>query len=114
MLRNLLCAVSLILLVALATGNTDAAAAMDWVISHMEDADFNDPLPPPAAPAGGTQQQQQQQQQQDPEKVRGPVNVQGFLLHLVACRMHIWVWLSLIYLACYACACNTFFASPKI
>jgi hypothetical protein len=44
---------------------------MEWVFSHMGDADFNDPLPEPAAaaaapPAGG---QQQQQQQQDPEKV---------------------------------------------
>lgn len=23
---------------------------MEWVLGHMEDADFNDPLPPPSAP----------------------------------------------------------------
>ena len=33
---------------ALATGNSDAEMAMNWVFAHMEDADFNDP---PAAPA---------------------------------------------------------------
>ncbi len=25
---------------------------MEWVLAHMEDADFNDPLPAPAAAAG--------------------------------------------------------------
>lgn len=30
---------------ALATQNTGAEAAAEWVFSHMEDADFNDPLP---------------------------------------------------------------------
>jgi len=30
---------------ALATGNSSAEAAMEWVFAHMEDADFNDPLP---------------------------------------------------------------------
>jgi len=34
---------------AKATGN-DVEAAMNWVMSHMEDADFNDP---PTAPGGG-------------------------------------------------------------
>ena len=38
---------------ALATGNSNAEAAMEWVLSHMEDPDFNDPLP------GGTQQRTQ-------------------------------------------------------
>jgi hypothetical protein len=32
---------------ALATGNNNAEAAMEWVFSHMEDPDFNDPLPDP-------------------------------------------------------------------
>lgn len=40
---------------AVATGNSGAEAAMEWVLSHMADADFDDPLPPPgtagAAPA---------------------------------------------------------------
>jgi hypothetical protein len=39
---------------------------MEWVFAHMEDPDFNDPLPPPAAAAAGAGAQQQQQ---DPEKV---------------------------------------------
>ncbi len=30
---------------ALATGNSNAEAAMEWVLGHMEDPDFNDPLP---------------------------------------------------------------------
>merc|ERR1719274_141812 len=39
---------------ALAVNNSNADAAMEWVFAHMEDADFNDPLPPPgAADAGG-------------------------------------------------------------
>ena len=29
--------------------NAGAEAAMEWVLSHMEDPDFNDPLPAPAA-----------------------------------------------------------------
>eukprot|EP00976_Prorocentrum_cordatum_P064603 1177557-Prorocentrum_minimum.AAC.6 len=32
---------------ALATGNSSAEASMEWVFAHMEDPDFNDPLPPP-------------------------------------------------------------------
>jgi hypothetical protein len=56
---------------ALATGNNNAEAAMEWVFGHMEDPDFNDPLPAaaPAAAQGG----QQQQQQHDAEKVGGGV-----------------------------------------
>jgi len=34
---------------ALATSNVGAEAAMEWVFAHMEDADFNDPLPAPGA-----------------------------------------------------------------
>jgi ubiquitin carboxyl-terminal hydrolase 5/13 len=37
---------------ALATGNADADAAMNWVFAHMEDPDFNDP--PAAVPAATT------------------------------------------------------------
>jgi len=37
---------------AVAVQNSNAEAAMEWVFAHMEDADFNDPLPPPGA-AGG-------------------------------------------------------------
>lgn len=32
---------------ALATNNAGAEAATEWVFAHMEDADFNDPLPEP-------------------------------------------------------------------
>ena len=35
----------------MATGNNNAEAAMEWVFGHMEDPDFNDPLPDPAAAA---------------------------------------------------------------
>ncbi|KAK9828336.1 hypothetical protein WJX74_009732 [Apatococcus lobatus] len=34
---------------AVATKNAGAEAAMDWVLQHMEDPDFNDPLSDPAA-----------------------------------------------------------------
>lgn len=37
---------------ALATQNAGPEVATEWVFAHMEDADFNDPLPPPGAPAG--------------------------------------------------------------
>lgn len=33
---------------ALATGNSSAEASMEWVFGHMEDPDFNSPLPDPA------------------------------------------------------------------
>lgn len=44
---------------AIATSNSSAEASMEWVFAHMEDADFNDPVPaaaaatpaPPGAPA---------------------------------------------------------------
>ncbi|WIA38801.1 hypothetical protein OEZ86_002085 [Tetradesmus obliquus] len=49
---------------AVATGNSNAEVAMEWVFAHMEDPDFNDPLPPPAAAAAAGAQQQH-----DPEKV---------------------------------------------
>uniref|UniRef100_A0A061RBY0 Ubiquitin carboxyl-terminal hydrolase n=1 Tax=Tetraselmis sp. GSL018 TaxID=582737 RepID=A0A061RBY0_9CHLO len=35
---------------AIATGNASAEASMEWVFSHMEDPDFNDPLPSGGAP----------------------------------------------------------------
>ena len=40
---------------AVATSNSGAEAAMEWVLGHLEDADINDPLPEPeaAAAAGG-------------------------------------------------------------
>ncbi|KAL4452659.1 hypothetical protein ABPG75_008321 [Micractinium tetrahymenae] len=39
---------------ALAVGNSSAEAATEWVFAHMEDPDFNSPLPEPgAAPAAG-------------------------------------------------------------
>ena len=40
---------------AIAVKNVSGEAAMEWVFAHMEDADFNDPLPPPGAsePAAG-------------------------------------------------------------
>lgn len=37
---------------AVAVKNSNAEAAMEWVFAHMEDPDFNEPLPaPPPAPA---------------------------------------------------------------
>jgi len=36
---------------ALATGNSSAEASMEWVFGHMEDPDFNSPLPDPEAPS---------------------------------------------------------------
>lgn len=36
---------------AVATGNSNAEAAMEWIFSHMEDSDFNDPLVDSAATA---------------------------------------------------------------
>ena len=39
---------------ALATGNADVQVAMEWVMNHMGDPDFNDPPPAgPAEPAAG-------------------------------------------------------------
>ncbi|KAG1658938.1 hypothetical protein FOA52_007130 [Chlamydomonas sp. UWO 241] len=38
---------------AVATQNASVEAAMEWVLMHMEDPDFNDPLPQPAAASGG-------------------------------------------------------------
>jgi hypothetical protein len=53
------CCGCVLIVAALATGNNSAEAATDWVFAHMDDPDFNDPLPPPAAAAAGAQQQQQ-------------------------------------------------------
>jgi len=36
----------------LATGNNGADAAMEWLFSHMEDPDLNDPVPPPSSSGG--------------------------------------------------------------
>ena len=36
---------------ALATNNTSAEAAMEWVLQHMGDPDFNDPIAAPSAQA---------------------------------------------------------------
>ncbi len=56
---------------AVATRNAGAEASMEWVLAHMEDADFNDPLPPPgaaaAAHAGGSSAAAAAEP--DPEKV---------------------------------------------
>jgi ubiquitin carboxyl-terminal hydrolase 5/13 len=38
---------------ALATNNSSAEAAMEWVFAHMEDANFNDPIEQPAPGGGG-------------------------------------------------------------
>jgi len=38
---------------ALATGNRNVDSAMEWVLSHLEDPDFNEPLPAAAAAAAG-------------------------------------------------------------
>jgi len=38
---------------ALATRNADVEAACSWVFEHMEDPDFNDPLPAQAPAAAG-------------------------------------------------------------
>ncbi|TYZ61068.1 hypothetical protein PybrP1_001533 [[Pythium] brassicae (nom. inval.)] len=37
---------------AIATGNANAEVAMEWIFSHMEDPDFNDPPVAPQASAG--------------------------------------------------------------
>ena len=39
---------------AVATRNAGAEASMDWVLAHMGDADFNEPLPSPTAGAGAS------------------------------------------------------------
>ena len=36
---------------ALAVGNSDSNAALNWLFAHSEDADINDPIGPPAAAA---------------------------------------------------------------
>ena len=47
--------------------NAGPEAAMEWVLSHMEDPDFNEPLPAPiSAPAAALQQRGQAA---DPEQV---------------------------------------------
>lgn len=38
---------------AVATRNADPEAAMNWILEHMDDADFNDPLPNPT-PGGAS------------------------------------------------------------
>jgi ubiquitin carboxyl-terminal hydrolase 5/13 len=38
---------------ALATGNCNVDSAMEWVLSHLDDPDFNEPLPAAAAAAAG-------------------------------------------------------------
>lgn len=38
---------------ALATNNASAQASMEWVFAHMEDSDFNDPLPVASSTQGG-------------------------------------------------------------
>ena len=39
---------------ALAVNNSDGEAAMNWLLSHMEDADINNPLPSTSASAAAT------------------------------------------------------------
>jgi ubiquitin carboxyl-terminal hydrolase 5/13 len=58
---------------ALATRNGGAEACMEWVLAHMADADFNDPIPPPqpaaAAAAAAAPAQAAPPAAADPEKV---------------------------------------------
>jgi len=66
---------------------------MEWVLAHMEDADFNDPLPSPAA--GGDTQQAAEAGAGDPESV-ALLSSMGFtdaqataaLKVCVCCRFH--------------------------
>ena len=51
----------------LATGNSDVQVAMEWVMNHMGDADFNDPLP--AAGAAPTSAGAADEFQADPSSV---------------------------------------------
>lgn len=39
---------------ALACGNSDAEAAVSWVLAHMDDPDLNEPLPDPASSSGAS------------------------------------------------------------
>jgi len=48
--------------------NASAEVSMEWVLAHMEDTDFNDPLPSPAA-GGGAQQAAAEAGGADPESV---------------------------------------------
>ena len=43
------CPAPVLTLAAPAMQNASAEVSMEWVLAHMEDADFNDPLPSPAA-----------------------------------------------------------------
>ncbi len=47
--------------------NAGPEAAMEWVLSHMEDPDFNEPLPAPSS--APTAAPQQRSQTADPEQV---------------------------------------------
>mmetsp|Transcript_62 Transcript_62/g.92 ORF Transcript_62/g.92 Transcript_62/m.92 type:complete len:885 (-) Transcript_62:589-3243(-) len=54
----------------LATGNSGVEAAMEWVLAHMEDPDFNDPLPADPEPgAAGPGAGAADADSADPEKV---------------------------------------------
>ena len=48
--------------------NAGTEAAMEWVLSHMEDPDFNEPLPASSSPQAPAQQQSSQKAA-DPEQV---------------------------------------------
>ena len=50
--------------------NAGTEAAMEWVLSHMEDPDFNEPLPASSSSQATAQAQQQSSQKAaDPEQV---------------------------------------------
>lgn len=57
---------------AVAVKNSNAEAATEWVFAHMEDADFNEPLPPPCVAAGADAEAEA-----DPGKVSSLVDM-GF------------------------------------
>ncbi len=52
---------------AVATGNSGVEAAMEWVLGHMEDADFDQPLPEPVSQAAAATAEPGEEE--DPEKV---------------------------------------------
>lgn len=55
--------------VPLPAQNAGAEVSMEWVLAHMEDPDFNNPLPEASAAAGGSGGGGDSSQAADPESV---------------------------------------------